>query len=55
MQNTIVIVTLTLITGLAVGYYLKARKSANELKECELARERDKAEIKEKDAKAVAL
>ena len=55
MQNTIVIVTLTLITGLAVGYYLKARKSANELKECQPARERGTAETKEEEAKAAAL
>lgn len=55
MQNTIVIVTLTVITGLAVGYYLKARKSANELKAREPAEDRDTAETKETGAKAAAL
>ena len=55
MQNTIVIVTLTLITGLVVGYYLRARKSANELKECQSVRGRDKAETQKEEAKAAAL
>jgi uncharacterized protein YneF (UPF0154 family) len=55
MQNTIVIVTLTLITGLAVGYYLRARKSADELKERPSERERDKGETKKQEAKAAAL
>ncbi len=55
MQNTIVIVTLTLITGLAVGYYLKARKSANVLKERQSVMKRDTAETKKEEAKAAAL
>ena len=55
MQNTILIIGLTLITGLAVAYYLKARKSANELKGCEPAGERDTAETKEKGVKTAAL
>ena len=35
MQNTILIISLTLITALAVGYFLRARKTTNELKNTE--------------------
>ena len=35
MQNTILIISLTLIAALTVGYFLRARKSANELKNTE--------------------
>jgi uncharacterized protein YneF (UPF0154 family) len=55
MQNTIVIATLTLITGFALGYFMRARKTANEQKACEPERERNEAEKKEEEVKAAAL
>ena len=52
MQKTIVLVTLTLITGIAVGCYLKARKAANELKERHPEREPGTVEAKEEEARS---
>ena len=54
MQNTVLIIGLTVITGLAVGYYLKAKKTANELKAYQSVREREKTETKEEEGTATA-
>jgi hypothetical protein len=53
MQNTILTILLTLITVLAVRYYLKARKSKNELKNRGPDGQDDKSEMKT-DKAAVA-
>jgi len=53
MRSIMLLVTLTLITGVAVVYYLKARKSANELKDCHSTNQSDKT-TKENEAEADA-
>jgi uncharacterized protein YneF (UPF0154 family) len=53
MQNTILIISLTLITALTVGYFLRARKSKNELKNRGPDGQDDKSEMKT-DKAAVA-
>jgi hypothetical protein len=34
MRSTLLLVTMSIITGLAMGYLLRARKSADRLKSC---------------------
>ena len=46
MQNTILVISLTLITTFTVFYFLKTRKSREELKSGQHGAQDDKSEMK---------
>ena len=46
MKNTILIISLTLITGLTVVYYLRARRMKNEEKNSQPEGKKDEDEIR---------
>jgi hypothetical protein len=46
MKNTILIISLTLITSLTVAYYLRARRMKNEEKNNQPEGKKDKGETK---------
>ena len=55
MQNTILTISLTLITALGLVYYLKTRKSRSALKNGQPDRQNDKGETNTKAAAATEI